>query len=131
MLRIPVDKLCVIVAMAREAMGGEPAVHETAEADRGEEGGFPSSEEYESERSYDALFDYVDSLNCDELADLLALLWVGRGDFAAEEWPEAQRQAEAEFADGDALAEIVQDPMLPDDVTAGAEALGYSCPDGE
>ncbi len=35
----------------------------------------------------------IDSLNVDEQADLVALLWVGRGDFEVEEWPAAVRRA--------------------------------------
>lgn len=35
----------------------------------------------------------IDALNVDEQCDLVALLWVGRGDFEAEEWPAAVRRA--------------------------------------
>lgn len=35
----------------------------------------------------------IDSLDVDEQADLVALVWVGRGDFEAEEWPVAIRRA--------------------------------------
>lgn len=125
MLRIPLDKVCMIIALAREALGLEPA-EETTPADGGSGLPLPSSEEYE-ESAYDPLFDYVDGLNGDELADLLALAWLGRGDVSAEEWSEACADAEEELADGDGLAELIQHPMLPDDLTAGLEALGYSC----
>lgn len=35
----------------------------------------------------------IEALNVDEQADLVALVWVGRGDFEAEEWPVAIRRA--------------------------------------
>ncbi len=35
----------------------------------------------------------IDGLNIDEQAELVALVWVGRGDFEAEEWPVALRRA--------------------------------------
>ncbi|MCE1237759.1 MAG: DUF3775 domain-containing protein [Hyphomicrobiales bacterium] len=35
----------------------------------------------------------IEALNVDEQADLVALLWVGRGDYEPEEWPAALRRA--------------------------------------
>lgn len=35
----------------------------------------------------------IDGLNIDEQAELVALLWIGRGDFEPEEWPAAIRRA--------------------------------------
>lgn len=125
MLRIPVDKVCTLIALAREALGMEP-VEETEPAG----GGFPlpSTEDYD-EAVYDPLFDYADALNGDELADLLALSWLGRGEVSAGDWRQAIDDAEAELADGDGLAELIQHPTLPDDLEAGLEALGYACGD--
>jgi len=35
----------------------------------------------------------IDGLNVDEQAELVALVWIGRGDFEPEEWPAAIRRA--------------------------------------
>lgn len=35
----------------------------------------------------------IEGLNFDEQADLVALVWIGRGDFEPEEWPAALRRA--------------------------------------
>lgn len=124
MLRIPVDKVCVVVKLARHALGWS----EDSDDDTPAEGEpLPSSEDYD-DRRIDALFDYVDALNADELADLLALQWLGQGDVPSEAWAAAQEEADEEVADGDAVAELIRDPCLPDDLTAGLEALGYECP---
>lgn len=120
MLRIPLDKVQTIIALAREALGQEPA-EDVAPAGEGEP--LPSSEDYEGV-AYDALFDYVDALNGDELADLLALSWVGQ-EGVADDWPSAVATAEDEISDGDGVAEFMQNPTLPDDLEAGLEALGY------
>lgn len=125
MLRIPVDKVTIIVQLARQALGrsGESlAEDEPAEGEP-----LPSSEDYDEQRT-DALFDYVDALNGDELADLLALQWLGQGDIPVEAWEAAQREADEEVTDGDVVAELVSDPGLSDDLSAGLEALGYECP---
>lgn len=130
MLRIPLDKLCVIITMARQSLGREAPESDFVPMDGSDSEGapLPSSEEYD-EAGQLPLFDYVDALNGDELADLLALVWVGGGEFSGGDWPEAVAAAEEELADGDGVAEILQDPTLPGDLIAGLEALGYDCPE--
>lgn len=122
MLRIPLDKIQTVIALAREALGQCP--DEEAVPTNGSDGQpLPSSEDYDQDVAFDALFDYVDALNGDELADLLALSWLGQ-DGSAADWPTTQAVAEDEIADGDGLAEFLQNPTLPDDLEAGLEVLG-------
>lgn len=132
MLRITLDKIVTIIGLARAALGSEPSdidavvpVDDAAEP----QGALPSSEDYEESPITNALFEYVDALRDDEIADILALAWLGRGDFSTDEWAEAQQTADDELGDGDAIAEIIQDPLLPDDLIAGLEALGYENPE--
>lgn len=127
MLRIPVDKVCMVIQLAREALGTDPPDDDPATHDGDDGHPHPSTEDYDEEPAFDGLFDYVDSLNGDELSDLLALAWLGRGDYMAEDWPQAQADADAEISDADGVAEVIQDPTLPDDLVAGMEALGYAC----
>lgn len=128
MLRIPLDKVETIVALAREALGCCPDDDAEIEPATGGDGHpLPTTEDYESVAG-NALFDYVDALNGDELADLLALSWLGSGD--ASDWPSAQKTAEDELADGDGLAELLQNPTLPDDLLAGLDALGHGEAEG-
>jgi hypothetical protein len=66
---------------------------------------------------------YISSLNEDEQANLVALTWIGRDSFAAEEWDEALETAYAERSapTADYLAGM---PELPGYLEAGLEALG-------
>lgn len=50
-------------------------------------------EDVRDDPTYEELQAAIRALNEDEEADLVALLWVGRGDFALEEWEEARRTA--------------------------------------
>ena len=73
----------------------------------------------------DELTQAIEACNVDEKADLLALIWVGRGDYTAEEWEEARRQADD--ASNDHLAEyIAGTPLASDYLEEGRSALGYS-----
>jgi len=63
-------------------------------------------------------------LNDDERADLLALLYVGRGDYEPAEWAEALRFAREREAAGDgAVKELLASPLAGDLLSEGLEYL--------
>ena len=66
----------------------------------------------------------VESLNVDAQRDLLALLWIGRGDFESNDWSHARRQARevSHLHVGRYLAET---PLASDYLIEGLSALGY------
>lgn len=76
------------------------------------------------------LSDYISSLNEDEQANLVALMWVGRDSFAAEEFEEAKREArrEATAPTENYLSGI---PGLAEHLESGLEALGIDVTDVE
>ena len=94
------------------------------------------------DEDHDALVDFGDDpvaaeiseaikdLNEDEQAELVALTWVGRGDFAAEEWAEA-KEAAVERKTGPTADYLLGQPLLGDLLEEGFVALGYSCEDYE
>lgn len=68
----------------------------------------------------------VADLEPDQQAQLVALLWLGRGDYAVEEWDEAV--AEAGRLRNKRTAEyLIAHPLLADYLEEGLELLGYSC----
>ncbi|PWE18609.1 hypothetical protein DDZ18_03115 [Marinicauda salina] len=75
--------------------------------------------------TFDELTQAIDACNVDEKADLLALIWVGRGDYAADEWDEARRQAE-DALDEHLAAYVAGTPLSSDYLEEGLSALGYS-----
>lgn len=66
---------------------------------------------------------FVDRLNEDEAAELVAIMWIGRGAFEAEELAEAFRTAKAE-ATTPTADYLIGTPHLADHLEAGLEALG-------
>ena len=73
-----------------------------------------------AEAEFDGLLEAMDE---DERADLVALVWIGRGDFEPEEWDDARRTAmqEATTPTGTYLK---GSPHLADHLEAGLEAMG-------
>lgn len=67
------------------------------------------------------------NLHDDELTELLAILWVGRGDFDRESWADALRQAR-EAKNKRIVRYLVGTPMLGDLIEEGLAELGVSVP---
>jgi hypothetical protein len=76
----------------------------------------------------DELEALINGLSMDAERDLVALVWLGRGDFSADEWAEGRRQARERVQDG--TAEYLADtPLAPDYIEEGLSALGYDLSD--
>jgi hypothetical protein len=69
----------------------------------------------------------LSALNDDQLTELLALLWVGRGDYGRAEWPEAVRAAR-EARNKRVVRYLAGTPMLGDLIEEGLAELGVSVP---
>ena len=102
--------------------GGE---HEVELDERSRDGhlhdGLAEEEEEDlTERELRAL---INDLNVDEAAELIALAWIGRGDFEAAEWQEAVEQAR-QRGNKRTSSYLLGMPMLADYLEAGLDALG-------
>ncbi len=76
------------------------------------------------------LKDTIEGLNEDEQAELVALTWIGRGDFTAEEWAEAVRTARQRHTNPTADY-LLGTPLLGDYLEEGLSQLGLTLEDLE
>jgi hypothetical protein len=67
----------------------------------------------------------IDSLDADAQMTLVALTWLGRGDYDAEDWREALTTAR-ERAQGSTARYLLGIPLLGDYLEVGADKLGVS-----
>ena len=73
---------------------------------------------------------FIDALNEDEQAELVAVMWIGRGSFEVEDLQEAIRTAKQE-ATTPTSDYLIGTPHLSDNLESGLEALGISATDEE
>lgn len=66
----------------------------------------------------------INDLNVDEAAELIALTWIGRGDYEAGEWTEAVAEARERGQGRRASKYLLGMPMLGDWLEEGLEAIG-------
>jgi hypothetical protein len=76
------------------------------------------------------LRDAIEGLGVPERQELLALMWLGRGDYDADSWPEALREA-VETTIANVTDYLVGTPLLGDYLEEGASVLGLSLDDFE
>jgi hypothetical protein len=72
----------------------------------------------------------IDRMNEDEQAELVAVMWIGRGSFEPEDLAEALATARAE-ASTPTADYLIGTPHMSDHLEAGLEALGISSTDEE
>jgi hypothetical protein len=123
---IDIDKVCWVILKAREFDAKTAPVEEEPGSNPIDEDMREVLEDLPDDPVEEELKAFIDSLNEDEQVELVALAWVGRGSFSAEEWPEAV--AEARRAHNDRTAEyLLGMPLLSDYLEEGLAAFGLSC----
>jgi hypothetical protein len=85
---------------------------------------------HEIERAEDELRGFIETMNEDEQAELVALYWIGRGSFDPEDWDEAVSTAASE-ATTPTADYLLGSPHFADHLEAGAEAMGLDVADEE
>jgi hypothetical protein len=126
MLTMSLEKLAYIVQKAREYDAEVPSESDAEEgSDQADDDERQILLDTPDNPTAQELRDAIDGLNIDEREELLALLWLGRGDYDAQSWGEALRQAR-ETRTSTETDYLLGTPLLGDYLEEGVEALGLS-----
>ena len=68
----------------------------------------------------------IGSMNEDEQAELVALAWIGRGDYDGKEFAKAKAEARRRH-EGPTVDYLLDQPMLGDLLAEGLAAIGQPC----
>ncbi|MGE4129502.1 MAG: DUF3775 domain-containing protein [Hyphomicrobiaceae bacterium] len=123
-LEIAPEKVAHVIIKAREY----DAKMDAWNVDNDEDDGAEESGADEGLRNEIAGF--IDALNDDEQAQLVALCWVGRGTFEPEDFAEAVETAQNEQVNT-AADYLLGVPLLADYLEEGLEKMGFSVEDAE
>lgn len=123
----PLETICRLIVRARELEAQVPAI-ETEEdpdpTDSDDEFAVLEDEANESvEQEIEAL---LDDLGDDQVEEILALAWVGRGTYDASEWEEALEAARDPDAESPA-EQLLEMPTLAAYLDAGLAAFDMNC----
>lgn len=123
-LGISLAAIATIVDHARALQDSEEAGAD--ERDEETDGGANLAEELSDDDTEEALREFIEELNEDEQAALIALAWIGRGDYDADDWDEALRLAAERNENGDAADYLTGMDLLGDLLSEGVAAFGLS-----
>ncbi len=130
MLDTPLEQLAFIIEKAREFDAEAAPVDSDSGSNPSDDSDVAILQDTGDNPTGEELTDAIDLLNDDQKTELLALMWVGRGDFAAAEWPDALVQAR-QTRNAHATDYLIGTPLLADYLEEALAALGYSLEDYE
>ena len=128
MENLSLDKACFIIVKAREFDVKVPPIEPDPGSNPIDDRGVSVIEDYPDDATQEELIGALESLNAGEMAELLALVWLGRGDYV--EWNEATQAAE-EQCDENVIRYLIGTPLLGDYIEEGLSQLGFSCSESE
>ncbi|WP_131779127.1 DUF3775 domain-containing protein [Legionella bozemanae] len=81
--------------------------------------------DYQEDPVYQETIEFIDNLRPDQQATLVALMYLGRGDYTQDEWEDALNFAQEELTEhtGEYL---LSRPTVADDIERGLNMLGIS-----
>lgn len=127
---ISLDKVCFVIIKARE-FDVKVAPEEM------DDGSNPTDdqmtrilEDYADDPTFEELKSFLEAQSDDDLGQLLALVWVGRGDFSADEWADALRQVQ-DVREKHTVDYLLGTPLLADYLEEGLSQFGLSCAEFE
>jgi Protein of unknown function (DUF3775) len=130
MLTNSLEKLAYIIVKAREYDAEVPSTDPDSGSNPADDADLDVLEDTPENPTYQELTGAISSLSDLERVELLALMWLGRGDYNKDEWREALVQAR-QIHDEKETDYLVGTPLLGDYLEEGLSQLGYSIEDYE
>ena len=82
--------------------------------------------DHQDDPSYQELHELIDAMDVEEQISLVALMWLGRGDYSIEEWSEALQEARDRLT-AHTADYVIATPLVADYLEEGLSAFDYSC----
>lgn len=130
MLTVNPEAVCFIIAKAREFDAKVEVDDPDSGSDASDDKAIDVFEDYADDPTIEELRGAIEAMNHDQSRDLVAMMWVGRGDYDKTQWREAQDQARS-IPPGDRSRYLIGTPMLGDYLEQGMSEFGYSCEEYE
>ena len=120
------DTVCFMIDKAREFHGKEEVVLPDVPDSPSEDWGLQALADHVGDSTFQEFKSTFDNLEPDQQQSVVALFWIGRGDFDKEEWDEAFEEARVNWTDSTAEY-LLAHPLLADYLSEGMELFDYRC----
>ena len=126
-LSVSLEAVCRLIVRARELEAQVPAIETDDEEDPTDsDDEFAVIEDEANEAIEEEIMAALDDLADDQIAEVLALAWVGRGTYDASEWNDALEAAGDPDAE-DPVDQLLDMPLLAAYLEAGLAAFDLNC----
>lgn len=129
-LQVPLEKVCFVIMKAREFDAKDEVTDPDSGSNPSDDMQAAVLEDHEDDPVLEELRSLIMSLSFDEQIDLVALMWLGREEHAAEDWHTVRTEA-VEAHNSRTASYLCGSPLLADHLADGLSTLGYSCADYE
>jgi hypothetical protein len=125
-LQISPEKVCFVVIKAREFDVKDAVTEPDPGSNPSDDQMAAVLEDHADDPVMEELSSFIGAMREDEQIDLVAMAWLGRGDYTAVDWPSVCEEA-ARAHNQNTSAYLLGMPMLGDFLEEGLALLGYSC----
>ena len=125
-LSIPTDKLCFIIAKAREFDVKDIVTIPDEGSNATDDAMISVLEDHRDDPVMREISAVIFAMSEDEQIDLVTLAWIGRGDGTIEDWDELRAEA-ARAHNKHTASYLLGMPLLPDYLEEGLSQFGLSC----
>jgi hypothetical protein len=125
-LEIPIKKVCFIIIKAREFDVKDAVTEPDPGSNPSDDKMASVLEAHADDPVVEELTSLINDLSEDEQIDLVALAWLGRDDYTADDWPSVRQEA-ARAHNRNTANYLLGMPLLGDYLEEGLALLGHSC----
>jgi len=126
MLNVNPDTVCRLVELAQAYHVREPVSIPDEGNNAADDWSQQMLADHKDNTSYQEFETVIQDLEADQQHEVVALLWLGRGDYTLDEWDSIVQQAKEEWSPETAQY-LIDHPMLADELREGLELHGYRC----
>ena len=126
MLDINPETICFIIAKAHEFHAKEEVVIPETPLSPGDDWALQILADHDDDPTLQELQAVIEDLEPDQQVQLVALMWLGRGDFDIEEWNTALAEARSN-RNARTASYLLGTPLVADYLQEGLSLHGYSC----
>jgi len=129
-LTVSSESVCFIIVKAREFDAQDVVTDPDSGSNAADDNMASVLEAHPDDLTQKELVAFINALSEEEQADLVALLWLGRGDGTLDEWNDLRDEAQRQHNNRTA-AYLLGEPLLSDHLEEGLSQFGLSCEDFE
>lgn len=129
-LAVPLETVCFLIFKAREFDAKDDVSEPDPGSNPADDRYTSILEDHEDDPVLEELRSTISSLSVDAQIDLVTLMWLGRGNYTADDWEELRKEATDGHSEHTAEY-LCGSPLLADYLSNGLSALDYSCADYE